>query len=125
MEWNSHRPTIVYDEQCDFCTGIAKRLSRKYTTALVGFEELTDEQKMMLPPDYQDCAHVIIDGNVYSCGEAVEALIVSQSNGPEKHFIELYHLLPFSETVRESVYTAVADNRNYLSKFSCDCWSEK
>jgi hypothetical protein len=59
---------LVYDDDCGFCTSVAKFCSENTPVELVGFSELTDDEIEQLPQDYKECSHLIHDdGSVDSC----------------------------------------------------------
>jgi hypothetical protein len=62
-------PRFVYDD-CGFCTWWAEFFAAHADVELVGFSEMGDDLRARLPAEYEDCAHLVTDGAVYSCGEA-------------------------------------------------------
>jgi predicted DCC family thiol-disulfide oxidoreductase YuxK len=108
-------PTIVYDDDCGFCTWSARYAAARGPFALVGFSELTDEQLARLPPDYESCAHLFVGGETYSCGAAAEE-IVARMDSPEQLPMAAFQLLPegVRTAIREPVYRTIANNRDAL-----------
>ncbi len=107
--------TLVYDDDCGFCTWWADFFERRSDFEIVGFSNLTDDQRARLPDDYEECSHLLADGEVYSCGESLEEALV-RSNvgdglGPLVGFLRNFEDY---EQFRESVYRAVADHRSEL-----------
>ena len=111
-------PILVYDDDCGFCTRSARFIRRHSGGSaidIVGFSDLTPEQRARLPVDFRDCAHLITDETVYSCGEAVEQAFARTKLVP----IGLPRVLdtvPGYPLVRERGYRLVADNRGRISR---------
>jgi predicted DCC family thiol-disulfide oxidoreductase YuxK len=110
-------PTIVYDDDCGFCTWSARYAAARGPFALVGFSELADEQLARLPADYESCAHLFVGGETYSCGAATEE-IVARMDSWERLPASAFQLLPETvrAAVREPIYRAIANNRDVLGK---------
>jgi predicted DCC family thiol-disulfide oxidoreductase YuxK len=103
---------LVYDDDCGFCTWWAELFVDITDVELVGFSELDAETEALLPDDYEQCAHLVTDDAIYSCGEAIEQTFVRSSVG--KPAAPLFDLLGRSgayETFREESYRWVADRR--------------
>lgn len=60
---------LVYDDDCEFCTEFAEWASDRGPYRLRAFSNLTEGEKEKLPPNYEDCAHVITADGVLSCDE--------------------------------------------------------
>jgi len=109
--------TLVYDDDCGFCTWWAEFVDERSDVPIVGFTELTPELRDRLPEDYEDCAHLVTDEEVYSCGAAMEEAIV-RSDVPE----ELVDAIEFGRQfedygrLREGVYRLIANNRSLAGK---------
>ncbi|UPW01144.1 DUF393 domain-containing protein [Halorussus gelatinilyticus] len=107
--------TLVYDDDCGFCTWWADFFERRSDLEVVGFSELTDDQRTRLPDDYETCSHLLADGEVYSCGESLEQALVrsdvADELGPLVGFLRNF---ADYEELRESAYRAVADHRGEL-----------
>ena len=108
-------PTLVYDDDCGFCTWWARWAARNADVALVGFTDLTDDQRARLPDDYEACAHLLTDGAVYSCGEAVERVLARSNRALDDLFAELRDV-PGYGTLRERTYRFNADRRDLWGK---------
>lgn len=109
---------LVYDDDCGFCTWWANYFGSRTTLELVGFSELTDEQRDRLPDDYEECAHLLTDDAVYSCGEAVEqAFVVADVPPGSKDIVRFLRQFEDYERLRERAYREVADRRELLGQF--------
>jgi predicted DCC family thiol-disulfide oxidoreductase YuxK len=109
--------TLVYDDDCGFCTWWADYIAERSDVELVGFSELTDETRERLPEDYEECAHLLIDGEVYSCGESIERALARADLGVD--FEPLFQFCrQFDEYARfrERIYREVADRRDTFGK---------
>jgi len=65
-------PRLVYDDDCGFCTRSAEWVARRADVELVAFSDLMPDQRARLPENWRQCAHLLTDDAVYSCGEAME-----------------------------------------------------
>ncbi|WP_135663136.1 thiol-disulfide oxidoreductase DCC family protein [Halorhabdus rudnickae] len=108
-------PTLVYDDDCGFCTRSARFIARHGDVRIVGFTELSPQQRERLPAEYRDCAHLLTDDAVYSCGEAVERAFAETELAPTVLFDALGRLPGYPST-REHVYRWVAENRGTVSR---------
>ncbi|WP_435175990.1 DCC1-like thiol-disulfide oxidoreductase family protein [Halorussus sp. AFM4] len=109
--------TLVYDDDCGFCTWWADFFERRSDFRVVGFAELTDETRERLPDDYEECSHLLVDGEVYSCGESLEQALVRSDVGAEAGpVVRFLRNFEDYERFRESAYRAVADNRDLFGK---------
>lgn len=105
--------TLVYDDDCGFCTWWAEQIARRTDLSLVGFSALTDDQHERLPADYEECAHLLTDEEMYSCGEAIEeALLQSDVGGEAKPLAEFARQFDEYSRLRERAYRFVADRRD-------------
>ena len=107
--------TLVYDDDCGFCTWWADFFENRSEFRVVGFSALTDDERDRLPDDYDECSHLLADGQVYSCGESLEQALV-RSNigdglGPLVGFLRNFRDY---EEFREEMYRVVADHRGDL-----------
>ncbi len=103
-------PRLIYDDDCGFCTWSAEYAVARGEFELVGFSELTPDQHARLPTDYEECAHLLTDDAVYSCGEAIEETL-SRLESPSRYAVAVFRRLPGHERVREPLYRQVADHR--------------
>ena len=111
------RPVLVYDDDCGFCTWSAAFVVRHGADVdLVGFSELADEQRARLPADWRDCAHLLTDVEVYSCGAAMEQAMARTRLVPAGLFAIL-DLIPGYPGLRERGYRFVADHRSWFGRF--------
>lgn len=108
-------PRIVYDDDCGFCTWCAAFAARHGEFELVGFSELTPEQKARLPEDWETCTHLLTDEHVYSCGKAVEQT-VGRFGPTARRLVRLVSRLPRYRQLRERTYRWGADHRDWWGK---------
>ena len=64
-------PRFVYDDDCGFCTWWAEFFAEHANLRLVGFSDMDGELLDRLPDEYEDCAHLVTDDELYSCGAAI------------------------------------------------------
>jgi predicted DCC family thiol-disulfide oxidoreductase YuxK len=111
-------PTLVYDDDCGFCTWWAEFLADRSEITLVGFSELDAETIDTLPDEYEECAHLLLDGEVYSCGESIEQAFVESDLGRDfRPAVDFFRGFDEYDTVREKAYRAVADRRDFFGQF--------
>lgn len=114
-------PKLVYDDDCQFCTWSATfavkrsdiqpvRLSRVQD----GESRLTDEERERLPDGYEECAQLITDDAVYSCGAATEQSLVLAGTLP-KQVTDFLRQFDDYERLREKVYHLTSNNRDIVS----------
>jgi len=108
-------PRLVYDDDCGFCTRSAEFAAARGEFELVGFSELTPDQRARLPDDYENCAHLLTADAVYSCGEAIE-VATARFGPPYSLAVAAFRAVPGSERAREPLYRLVADNRGLFGK---------
>ncbi|WP_114579130.1 thiol-disulfide oxidoreductase DCC family protein [Saliphagus sp. LR7] len=108
-------PTLVYDDDCGVCTRAARFVDRRAPIDIVGFSNLTDDLRARLPADYQECAHLVTDETIYSCGAAMERAYERTGLLPSQ-FFPLFRRVPGYISVREFVYRVVASNRPLISR---------
>jgi len=106
------RPTIVYDDDCGFCTWSVEYALARGSFSAVGFSELDDARRDRLPPDYERCVHLLTPDRVRSCGAAAEG-VLARLAGPAGGLARAFRLIPapLRRALREPLYRLVADNR--------------
>lgn len=109
------RPIIIYDDDCGFCAWSVRYAIERADFDIVGFSELSPELRDRLPADYESCVHVIVDGQVYSCGAAAEE-VLSRLGPAWGTAMSVARLVPFRATVREPMYRWVADHRPFFGR---------
>ncbi len=110
--------TLVYDDDCGFCTWCAQYIADRSDISLVGFSELDEETRDRLPADYEECAHLLTDGEVYSCGESIEQAILESDLGEDfASYVDFARGFEEYDTLREKAYRAVADRRDFFGEF--------
>jgi predicted DCC family thiol-disulfide oxidoreductase YuxK len=109
--------TLVYDDDCGFCTWSAELIAENSDLRIVGFSALTDELRERLPADYEECAHLVTADEVYSCGEAMEEAFVRSDLGrAARPFVNFARNFEEHERFRERGYRWIADNRDLFGK---------
>ncbi len=108
-------PRLVYDDDCGFCTWCAEYAAERGEFELVGFSDLSPDQLARLPEDYEECAHLLTQDRVYSCGAALEEAM-ARLESPSRYAALLFRQVPEHETLRERGYRFVADNRVTFGK---------
>ena len=110
--------TLVYDDDCGFCKWWVDYFARRSEVETVGFSELTDDRRERLPENYEECAHFLTDGEVYSCGAAIEeAAAVADVPPGSRDIVGFFRQFEDYERLRENVYAAVAERRGTLGQF--------
>lgn len=108
---------FVYDHDCGFCTWWAEFFEEVTDVEIIGYNELDDQLLERLPEDYEQCAHLVTEERVYSCGEAVEQTFARSAVGkPAEPLIDLFRQSALYEDVREGSYRQVADRRALWGK---------
>lgn len=108
-------PKFVYDDDCGFCTWTAEFAAERSDVDLVGFSELSIRQRARLPSDYDTCAHLLVNGSVYSCGRAIERTLARVYPVLDPIFRALRHVPGYS-AFREAAYRFGANRRAWLGK---------
>lgn len=103
--------TLVYDDDCGFCSWCAALVARRSEMGIVGFSELTDEERARLPEGYEACVHVLTDEAVYSCGEATEIALERAELLPSEARTFLRQFADYGR-LRERLYREAADRRD-------------
>ncbi len=119
---DEHPPRLVYDDDCGFCTWCVRQATKRGEFDVVGFSELTPDQRARLPADYEDCSHLLTEDAVYSCGEGLEEAI-ARFDTPARYLALAFGHLPAGsrERIREAGYRAVADRRGLFGRIvSCE-----
>jgi predicted DCC family thiol-disulfide oxidoreductase YuxK len=116
-----NEPTLVYDDDCGFCTWWADFFDARTDLRIVGFSDLSDDLRERLPADYEACSHLVADEGVYSCGASIEeAVRRTDVLEPADDVVAFLRQFEDYERFRERAYRWVADNRDrwgrYLSK---------
>ena len=108
-------PTLIYDDDCGFCTRAARFVARHGDVEIVGFSELSPSLRDRLPPDYRECAHLVVDDAVYSCGASIERALAETALFPSVLFACL-RTLPGYPALREWGYRRIANNRGVIGR---------
>ncbi|MDS0476517.1 DCC1-like thiol-disulfide oxidoreductase family protein [Natrinema sp. 1APR25-10V2] len=111
-------PTLVYDDDCGFCTWWAEYFEKRTEIRIVGFSDLTDDLRERLPADYEDCAHLVTDDGVYSCGASIEqAFVRTDLAEPADEVVEFLRQFDDYKRLRERSYRWVANRRDQWGEF--------
>lgn len=111
--------TLVYDDDCGFCTWWADVLAARSDLRVVGFSDLDDDPDLRdrLPDDYQRCSHLVTAEAVYSCGASIEeALARSDLGGVARPVVDGLRRIGPYRALREWGYRRVAHNRDLGGK---------
>lgn len=115
------RARLVFDDECGFCTWSALTVAdHGADVELVGFSELSDADRERLPPDWERCAHLLVDGACYSCGEAMTRAY-ERSDLPLARVFPYLRRVPGFGLVREAAYRVVANNRDWFGRNVASC----
>ena len=107
------RPQLVYDDSCGFCTWATEFAVRYGPFEPISFSEVTVAQRERLPEEYDECAHVLTDEDVYSCGESVEVALARIF--PVLMIVfPILQLLPGYKAARERLYHTISKHRYSL-----------
>lgn len=109
------RPQLVYDDTCYVCTWVTEHAIYYGPFELVGLSNVTDDQRNRLPENFEECSHLLADGAVYSCGEAIERALERMFPALAIAF-SLFRQIPGYPTVRERIDRVVANNRPLIRK---------
>ena len=104
--------TLVYDDDCGFCTWWAEFFDDRTDLRIVGFSNLAPDLRDRLPADYEECSHLVTPEAVYSCGESVEqALLRTDLGSGARPAVEYLRRSDAYRNAREWGYRQVANNR--------------
>lgn len=108
-------PVLVFDDACGFCTWWAELVEAHSTIQTVGFSTLSAEQRACLPPEYEQCVHLLTEDRLYSCGEAVEVALSRLDFVPAgfEHPGPVRRSRAYSK-LREGIYQWVTRHRGQL-----------
>lgn len=114
-------PKLVYDDTCRFCTWSATYAVRRSDIQPVrlsnvqsGESRLSDEERERLPEGYEECAQLITEDAVYSCGAATEQSLVLAGTLP-RELVDFLNQFEGYETFRERAYHLLSDNRGRIA----------
>ncbi|WP_408959238.1 DCC1-like thiol-disulfide oxidoreductase family protein [Natrinema sp. 74] len=114
-------PKLVYDDTCHFCTWSATFAVRRSDIQPVRLSEvqngrsrLSDFERDHLPADYEECAQLLTETAVYSCGAAMEESLIIAGILPRRP-IEFLRQFETYGRLRERTYHWMSNNRDYLA----------
>jgi predicted DCC family thiol-disulfide oxidoreductase YuxK len=102
---------FVYDDDCGFCSWWASFVAEYTDLGIAGFSALTDAERERLPENYEECAHLLTDEGVRSCGAAIEAVLERVGVLPSRLRLLLGQTADYGP-LRERLYRAAADRRD-------------
>jgi len=117
-------PKLVYDDDCHFCTWSATFAVHRSDIVPVRLSQvqdekadsrLTDEERARLPEGYEECAQLLTDEMVYSCGAAIEQALLRAGVLPPEFVDAVGDTGPYIG-FREGLYHFLSNNRPYISK---------
>lgn len=108
-------PRLVYDDDCAVCTRAARWAGERAPIELVPFSGVDETLADRLPADWRACAHLLMDGEVYSCGEAMTRAYELTGHPPSRLLGGLRRL-PGWPRLREAGYRLIASNRSLLGR---------
>jgi len=103
--------TLVYDDDCGFCSWVAAFVAERSEMGIVGFSELAEEERERLPEDHEDCVHLLTDDAVYSGGEATEIAMERAGVLPGEARTFLNQFADYGR-LRERLYREAANRRD-------------
>lgn len=106
--------TLVYDDDCGFCTWCARQALEHTDLDVVGFSELSDAERDRLPEDWESGAHLLTDDAVYSHGASIEQAFLRSELAPPGSDDAFDFLRQFEDygRLREWLYREAADRRD-------------
>ena len=114
-------PKLVYDDTCRFCTWSATYAVRRSDVQPVrlsnvqsGESRLSDEERERLPDGYEECAQLITEEAVYSCGAATEQSLVLAGTLPPD-LVDFLAQFEGYEALRERAYHLLSNNRDRIA----------
>lgn len=111
-----NRVRLVYDDDCGFCTWAALLVAdHAPDVELLAFSDLEPADRERLPPDWERCAHLLVDGERYSCGDAMTRAY-ERTDLPLAWLVPSLRRIPGFPTVREAAYRVVAANRDWFAR---------
>lgn len=115
-------PRLIYDDDCHYCTWAATFAVRRSDIEPVrlshveaGESTLTDTERSRLHDGYEECAQLITDDAVYSCGAAIEQALVHADVLPARHIEPLRRYAGYIG-LREAIYHFMSNHRALWSK---------
>jgi predicted DCC family thiol-disulfide oxidoreductase YuxK len=114
-------PKLVYDDDCHFCTWSATFAVRradiqpvKLSKVQAGDSRLSEFEREHLPDGYEECAQLITENAVYSCGAATEESLVLAGVLPRRP-VEFLRRFETYGWLRETFYHALSNNRDIVA----------
>jgi predicted DCC family thiol-disulfide oxidoreductase YuxK len=115
-------PKLVYDDDCRFCTWSATFAVRRSDVQPVrlsrvedGRSRLDEDERARLPEGYEECAQLVTEDAVYSCGAATEQSLVLAGALPAGLVAFLRRFDAYAR-LREATYHFASDHRDVLAK---------
>jgi len=109
--------TLVYDDDCGFCTWAARHVAADSDVEIVGFSAVDPDLAARLPEDYRECAHLLDGDRRWSCGAALEeAALRTHTGSPLRRPVTWLRRFDAYVRLREWVYRWIAAHRPELSR---------
>lgn len=115
-------PKLIYDDDCHYCTWATEFAVKRSDIKPVplsavqsGESSLTEEERDRLHEGYEECAQLITDEAVYSCGAATEQSFVRAGVLPEGYVSTLRQYAGYVG-LREALYHFMSNHRDLWSK---------
>lgn len=115
-------PRLVYDDDCRYCTWAATFAVKRSDIEPVrlsavrnGTSSLTEADRARLHDGYEECAQLITEDAVYSCGAATEQAFVRAGVLPEAS-VESWRSYAGYIGLREALYHFMSNHRDTLAK---------
>lgn len=112
---------LVYDDDCRVCTWSATFAVRRGNIQPIRLSRvrnnesrLTDEERARLPEGYEECAQLVAEDAVYSCGSATEQSLVLAGTLPASLVGFLRRFETYAR-LRETLYHFLSDNRDIVA----------
>ncbi|MCU4971319.1 DUF393 domain-containing protein [Halobacteria archaeon AArc-m2/3/4] len=111
--------TLVYDDDCGFCTWWAEFFDDRSDLEIVGFSDLEGkpELRAKLPDEYETCSHLVADGTRYSCGASIEEAWLHTDLGSfARPVVETLRTIGMYGDAREWGYRRFSGNRSFWGR---------
>lgn len=112
--------TLVYDDDCGFCTWWARFFEERADLEVVGFSDLDDLEPALrerLPEHYERCSHLLADGTRYSCGASIEETLARSDLAiPVRPAVDTLRELESYNDLREWGYHRVSSSRAFWGR---------
>ena len=111
----AEQPLLVYDDDCGVCTRAAMWLAKRRIVRIVGYSNADSAIIDRLPDNWEQCAHLVTNDAVFSCGEAME-LAYLRTDHWGTGIPRVGRKIPGYSTLREVGYRVFANNRPLVGR---------